>query len=75
MYIPQIAACHAGQACDKLPRNMSRHHQPFVVEEISFFAALLPIAWLFTLMFGHKLFDRLRRAHRPARLLLTRPAE
>jgi len=54
---------------------MSRSHQPFVVEEIFFFAALLPFAWLFTLMFGHKLFDRLRRAHTPARVLLTHPAE
>jgi hypothetical protein len=54
---------------------MSRHHQPFVVEEISFFAALLPIAWLVILMLGHRLFDRLRRARRPSRILLGRPVE
>jgi hypothetical protein len=54
---------------------MSRHHQPFVVEEIFFFTALLPIAWLFALLFGHKIFDRLRRGRRAARALVTQPAE
>jgi hypothetical protein len=54
---------------------MSRHHQPFVVEEISFFAALLPIAWLVALVAGHKLFDRLHRTYRGARLVLSQPAE
>jgi hypothetical protein len=54
---------------------MSRHHQPFAVEEISFFAALLPIAWLAVLVVGHKMFDRLHRAYRGTRLVLTQPAE
>jgi hypothetical protein len=54
---------------------MSRHHQPFVVEEIFFFTALLPIAWLFALLFGHKIFDRLHRGRRSGRALLSQPAE
>jgi len=54
---------------------MSRTHQPFVVEEISFFAALLPIAWLVALMAGHKLFDRLHRAYRASRLAVSQPLE
>jgi len=52
---------------------MSRHHQPFVVEEISFFAALLPIAWLFVLLLGGRLFDRIRRVRRAASRLLPSP--
>ncbi|HEV2262405.1 MAG TPA: hypothetical protein VGR69_08990 [Candidatus Rubrimentiphilum sp.] len=40
---------------------MSRHHEPFVVEEISFFVALIPIAWLLALTIGGRLFDRLRK--------------
>jgi hypothetical protein len=53
---------------------MSRHDQPFVVEEISFFAALLPIAWLFVLLLGGRLFERIRRVRRPAgRQLLPTP--
>ena len=54
---------------------MSRTHQPFVVEEISFFAALLPIAWLVALVAGHKLFDRLHRVYRGARLVVTHPGK
>jgi len=54
---------------------MSRHHPPFVVEEIFFFTALLPIAWLFALVFGHKIFDRLHRGRRSGRTLLIQPAE
>lgn len=75
MFFHKSRSCHAGQACDKLPGNMSRHHQPFVVEEISFFAALLPIAWLAVLVLGHKLFDRAYRLYRGTRLVLSQPAE
>jgi len=53
---------------------MSQQHQPFVVEEISFFAALLPIAWLCMLLLAGGLFDRIRRLRRPAaRRLLPTP--
>jgi hypothetical protein len=54
---------------------MSRHHQPFVVEEISFFAALLPIAWLFVLLLGGRLFDRIRRLRKPPSRLLAQAPE